>query len=178
MLPPAHIAAVHRKEVLSAKRGGFTLLEICIAIAVAALVMMAAVPSLTGILKKQSNETRFPDFDNLVQEAHTRSVNERRCYLLVWTPKYVLLRPDDVPEEEKDPRKKKVTDGSRREWTFDRKDRMKLVLPAALTRSPEAVWSFWPNGTCEPATVEFTGKSGNWVARYNPFTIRADVTYD
>lgn len=152
---------------------GFTLLEICIAMAIAALVVTAAIPSLQGVLNGDQKDGKFSDFDSLVQEAHRLSVTEKRAYLLVWTPKYVKLRPDDVPDADM-----KNTEGSEREWAFEPDEKLRLFLTAALTPNPEAVWTFWPNGTCEPADVEFKGPSGNWTARYNPFTIKADVTYE
>jgi type II secretory pathway pseudopilin PulG len=175
------VSLVHKKVLFKnyirlAGIRAFTLLEICIAIAVAALVMVAAVPSLTGLFENQSQQAKFEQFDALVREAHERSVKENRTYLLVWAPRYVLLRADDeLSDGEKSPRQAKVT---RRKWPFEKTEKMKLILPAALTKNPEAVWSFWPNGTCESVTIEFSGKSGGWVARYNSLTVAASVHYD
>jgi hypothetical protein len=62
------------------------------------------------------------------------------------------------------------------EFVLDRGDVLKLSLPAALTNKHPAEWIFWPSGTCEPAIVQFSGRSGSWAADYAPLTALAQVT--
>ena len=49
----------------------------------------------------------------------------------------------------------------------------KLHRPAALLRPAPDVWTFWPNGTCEPAEIAFDGAAGTWLVNYDPLTARA-----
>ena len=149
---------------------GFTLLELCIAIAIAAMLIMVAVPSVTAIFNKTKDQSGFTSFDQMVQDAHVRSVAERRPYILVWTRKEVLLRADGSDEKD--------AGAVVRRWSIDKDDSLILDLRAALLKNPEAVWTFWANGVCEPASIFYKGKAGKWSAAYNPFTAQAVVRYD
>jgi len=146
---------------------GFTLLEICLAVFIAILLLAAAVPSLSGVLNANKENEVFKLFNDLVQEARARSIEERRAYVLLWTKEGVTLQADGAaPDEEA------------QHLTLEEDDTLKLELPAALIKDPPPVWTFWPSGTCEPATVHYSGKSGRWTAAYNPFTAQPEVTHE
>jgi prepilin-type N-terminal cleavage/methylation domain-containing protein len=150
------------------KQSGFTLLEICIAVFIAALLVTLAVPSVSGVLAEQRMKRSFESFDALTRDAQTRSRTERRAFVLAWDKDGIALRPEQpaAPEEEKGVSR---IDCAEKE-TFD------LNLPAALIRNPSKEWIFWPTGTCEPATVIYHGPTGEWTASYNPLTARADFS--
>ncbi len=150
-------------------RSAFTIIEVCIALAIAVLMLSVAIPSLTGVMKQNKAQDSFTAFDHLVQEAHDRSVSEQRAYVLVWTPKFILLRPDA-------PSGKSESDGMQK-WPISKDDSVKLFLPAALVSKPDAIWTFWPSGACEPAIVDYKGSEGAWSADYNAFTVDAKVHY-
>jgi type II secretory pathway pseudopilin PulG len=169
------MAAMESRSAKSAQ--GFTLLEVCIAILIAVLVIGAAIPSLQGVLQQNHEQGSFKNFDDLAQDAHNRSVSEQRTYCLVWQKKgekeAVILRPEE-------PKDKGEADGVRR-WTPEKKGgSLELYLPAILKPRPvDAIWTFWPNGTCEPAKITYKeDKNTGWQATYNPFTVEADVDYD
>ena len=153
---------------------GFTLLEISLAIAIGLIVMAVAIPSFTSVLKGSRAEEAFASFDGMVREARERSRSEGRNYVIVWGRERVaLLRPEEPasPEEAK---------GLRR-WDMAREGNLELYLPAALFpkgEKPDAIWTFWADGVCEPAEVCYKGADGNWSAVYNPFTGEAEVRYE
>jgi type II secretory pathway pseudopilin PulG len=146
----------------------FTLVEIVLAVFILMLLIALAVPSLTGVLADKQLKRSLDGFNNLVRRAQERSVAERRPYLIVWSKKKVVARPEVFAENEGI----KAT----AEFALDRGEVLKLSLPAALTNKHPAEWIFWPSGTCEPAIVQFKGRSGSWAANYAPLTARAQVT--
>ena len=147
---------------------GFTLVEIVLAVFILLLLLGLAVPSLTGVLADRQLKRSLDGFNNLVRHAQERSVVERRAYLIVWSKKKVVARPEVFAENEE----VKAT----AEFALGRGEVLKLSLPTALTNKHPAEWIFWPSGTCEPAIVQFDGRSGSWAANYAPLTARAEVT--
>lgn len=152
----------------------FTLLEVTLAIMIAVVVMAVAVPSLTGLMGAAKAPASFQAFDDMAQEAHERSISEGRNYVLVWgRDRKVVLRPED-------PSGRAEAEGLLK-WKIDRDEKLILDLPAALTAKglkPDAIWTFWSNGICEPAEVSYEGTAGKWKATYNPFTVQAEVSYE
>jgi type II secretory pathway pseudopilin PulG len=147
---------------------GFTLVEIVLAVFIFMLLIALAVPSLTGVLADRQLKRSLDGFNNLVRHAQERSVAERKAYLIVWSKDKVVARPEALAEDEE----VKAT----AEFALGRGELLKLSLPAALTNKHPAEWIFWPSGTCEPAIVQFNGRSGSWAANYAPLTARAEVT--
>jgi type II secretory pathway pseudopilin PulG len=148
--------------------GGFTLVEIVLAVVIFMLLLGLAIPSLTGVLANRQLKRSLDEFNNLVRLAQEHSVAERRPYLIVWNKNNVVARPEVLAEAEE----VKAT----AELALHRGEVLKLSLPAALTDKHPAEWIFWPSGTCEPATIQFTGRSGSWTANYGPLTARPQVT--
>ena len=146
----------------------FTLIEIALSIFILLLILVLAVPSLSGVIANRRLKQSLDNFNQLVRQAQQRSVTERRAYLIVWGKNSVLLRPEVFAEgeEEKPTAVLRLSKGS---W-------MRISLPAALTDKPPAEWIFWPSGTCEPATVQFRGPAGAWTANYSPLTAQPELT--
>ena len=146
----------------------FTLIEIALAIFILMLLLMLAVPSLTGVVASKRLKQSFDGFNNLVRQAHERSVTERRTYLIVWEKNSVLLRPEAFAEdEEAEPAAV---------FRLSKGMLLKLTLPAALAANHPAEWIFWSSGNCEPASVQFKGPAGFWTANYSPLTALPEVT--
>jgi type II secretory pathway pseudopilin PulG len=146
----------------------FTLIEIALSIFILMLLLMLAVPSLTGVVSSKRLKQSLDGFNNLVRQAHERSVIERRPYLIVWGKNSVVLRPEVFAEDEE----VKPT----AVLSLNRGTLLRLSLPAALAEKHPAEWIFWPSGNCEPATVQFKGPAGFWTANYSPLTAQAEVT--
>jgi len=146
----------------------FTLIEIALSIFILMLLLMLAVPSLSGVIADRRLKQSLDSFNQLVRQAQERSVTERRAYLIVWNKSSVVLKPEifTKDEEEKATAVLRLPKGS---W-------IKISLPAALIGKPPAEWIFWPSGTCEPAIVQFRGPAGTWTADYSPLTAQPELT--
>jgi type II secretion system protein H len=146
----------------------FTLVEIIIAVAIMATMLMMAVPSLQGVLADRRLRASLDTFNNLVRQAQERSVSEHRSYLIVWTDKRVFVQPEAFTKGED--QKPAAT------FELERGTALTLSLPAALSKKQPGEWIFWPTGTCEPAIVHFVGSAGTWTANYSPLTAHGDLT--
>ena len=155
----------------SAARRGFTLIEMCVAIFIALLLMAVALPSLTGQMGRQRLQQAFDRFDALVTEAQKRSVGEGKAYLLVWDDQgAVRLYPADWSAKERRAGPVAALIPPRGSETYT------LGRDAALTRSPAASWIFWPSGNCEPVNVRYESPAGTWTADYNPLSAHGTFT--
>lgn len=146
---------------------GFTLIEIVLAIFILMLLLLLAVPSLTGVLADRRLRRKLDSFNALVNQAHERSVAERRPYLLVIDSKAILLRPEILTKDD-DP-------APVAELPLADRESITLGLPAALKKDPPPEWVFWPSGACEPAEVQFSGREGVWTVDYSPLNARPEV---
>lgn len=145
-------------------RDGFTLLEICLAVFIAVLLVTLAVPSVNGLFAEQRMKKSFEALEDLVHEAQDRSRTERRAFVLAWDKTGIALRPKELKVDEEE---------SNRRLDFADKETYEITLPAALIKAPEPEWIFWPSGTCEPATIVHRGETGDWSATYDPLNGRA-----
>jgi type II secretory pathway pseudopilin PulG len=143
----------------------FTLLELCIAILIAVMIILAAVPSISGLMAEQRAKKLFTEFDELARKASMTAVEERRAYALVWDDSSVVMRPLA-------PADKKEAAGTGR-VDFGKKMAPDLFLPASLAKAPPRVWTFWPTATCEPATIKCHVPDASWTATYDPLTEQA-----
>ena len=146
----------------------FTLIEIALSIFILLLLLLLAVPSLSGVIANRRLKQSLDGFNQIVRQAQERSVTERRAYLLVWGKNSVLLQPEVFAEGEE----QKPTAVFR----LDKGSWLRLSLPAALTQKHPAEWVFWPSGACEPATIQFKGPPGVWTASYSPLTGQPELT--
>src|SRR5213080_1260997 len=71
----------------------FTLVEIVIAIFILLLLVLLAVPSLNGVLADKRLHRSLDRFNDLVRQAHERSLAEHRAYLIVWNDTFISLQP-------------------------------------------------------------------------------------
>jgi type II secretory pathway pseudopilin PulG len=138
------------------------LIEIVIAVAILTVILLMAVPSLSGVFADRNLRVSLDGFNNLVREAQERSVSEHRAYLIVWGDKEVIVQPELFAKGEE---QKAVATFALEHGTV-----LTLTLPAALSAKPAGEWIFWPTGTCEPAIVRFAGRAGTWTANYSPLT--------
>jgi len=154
-MPPA-------PEANPIRRDAFTLFEVCIAVFIGVLIMLAAVPSISGVIEDQRAKKLFNQFDDLAKQASTHAVMERRPYVLEWDESGVSLHPL-APGN---------ADEARGSGRVDFGDKLApdLVLPGALVKDPPKEWTFWPTGTCEPATIICHVPDSPWTATYDPLT--------
>ena len=55
------------------RRAGFTLIELILAVAIGAIILSLAVPSIVGEFKKEKLDKTFSNFDDFVQKVRVRS---------------------------------------------------------------------------------------------------------
>jgi len=132
------------------------------------LVMAMAVPALSGVFMQRNVEESFAQFDECVAEARSRSVAEGRAYVVVLGQAGAEVQVDRAEAGEEPAAR----------FELEKGETLGLEFPAALRPPSAQVWTFWPNGSCEPAVVRFAGAEGSWAARYNPLTARAEVDYE
>lgn len=154
-------------------RAGFTLIELMLAVSIAIIVMMIALPSMSGMSAEKRVRASFEKFDALARKAQLRAVAEQRSWVLVWQENGILLQPNEPTPEER------LNGGSAssEEITFGEDEKWTLLRPASLLPAPQTPgeWTFWRSGTCEPVFVTCDGPDGWWQAQYHPLTGRGDI---
>jgi prepilin-type N-terminal cleavage/methylation domain-containing protein len=149
------------------RRPGFTLLELAIAVVLLVLLMMLAVPSMSGVLSDRRLRKSLDGFNAVVREAQERSITERRPYLIVWYEGTIGLRPEGLLRGEDPQPVVKMRVG--------KNESFKVSFPAALIDQAPPEWIFWPSGNCEPAVVSYQGRDGKWTANYSALTARSET---
>jgi prepilin-type N-terminal cleavage/methylation domain-containing protein len=164
------------------RRHGFTLLEILIALVLGLMLLLIAVPSVSGMIRERNLRETFQRFDNFVRSAQTKAMTNRRTYVMVWDEKGIDLVPLDptapdsapvLPPEGVEP------DTAAEEPTFfefTEEAAWTLQRPAALVKKPIWEWPFWRSGLCEPVIVHYESEAGSWSAEYSGLTGRGRVT--
>ncbi len=147
---------------------GFTLIEICIVLFLAVLLMGVAVPSLSGQLARRRLQEASDRLDALADRAREQSVKEGKPYLLIWEKSgSIALYPADSTQAMRNksgPVSALTPTASNERYT--------LLRGASLTAHPAAEWTFWPTGNCEAVSVHYQSSAGEWEAAYNPLSGR------
>ena len=144
------------------------MIEMVIAVVILLVILMLAVPSVTGVMSERALRRSLDDMNRLVMQAQERSISEGRSYLIVWRDKQFVLRPEGFRKGED---RRAV---SSLKW--QKKDAFTLSFPAAIDEEPPSEWVFWPSGNCEPALVTYRGPNGTWKAKYSALTARPELT--
>src|SRR5258708_25652465 len=82
------------------KRSGFTLLELCLAIAIGVIILSVALPSLGWLFSERRLKGHFEAFDALAAKAQELSMSRRKSYFLVWDKTGITLVPEDAANKE------------------------------------------------------------------------------
>ena len=143
------------------------MLELAIAVVLLVLLMMLAVPSMSGVLADKRLRKSLDSFNAIVRVAQERSMAERRAYLIVWMDKGIGLRPEGLLRGESPEPEMKIK--------IAKNESFRISFPAALIDDAPAEWIFWPSGNCEPATVSYQGRDGKWTANYSALTARSET---
>lgn len=152
---------------MNRRAAAFTLLELMLAVAIAVMLLVIAIPSFSGIFAEDALRKSFDEFDAIAQQAQTRAIKEKRTMILVWTKDGIALVPEvpDAEDLEDGPPALPFSDGVA----------ILLERPSALVKEPAMEWSFWPSGACEPVLVHYAGDVGEWTAQYEPLTGRGTL---
>lgn len=146
---------------------GFTLIEIAISVFILMILMLLAIPSVSGVLADRRLQRSLTSMNEIVHQAQEHSVRERRPYLIVWQKDAVILRPEAIDKSE--------GEAPVAQLALDKWHRYSLRLPAALEKDPLAQWIFWPSGTCEPANISYKGSDGTWEVNYSALTAQPEI---
>ena len=149
------------------RTAAFTLIEIAISVFILMLLLLLAIPSVSGVLADRRLHRSLDAMNAVVRQAQEHSVRERRPYLIVWQKKSIVLRPESFVQGE--------SDAPLATLALDKGHAFLLRLPAALETNPPAQWIFWPSGACEPANVSFKSPDGSWEVNYSPLTGRPEI---
>jgi prepilin-type N-terminal cleavage/methylation domain-containing protein len=148
-------------------RRGFTLIEIAITVFIVLLLLLLALPSVTGVLANRRLQRSLDAMNAIARQAQERSVKERRPYVLEWQKRTVILRPEEFQDGD--------SQAPVAQLALEKGQAYILRLPAALVKGPFAQWVFWPSGTCEPANIEFKSLHGSWEVSYNPLSVQPKI---
>ncbi|GAA5484352.1 prepilin-type N-terminal cleavage/methylation domain-containing protein [Haloferula sargassicola] len=164
------------------RRGGFTLLEIIIVLALAMMVIGGALAGLYINRDEGRLNNATVEIEALAKRARTMASLQQRPYALEFLPKQVnllpyadaLIEPDERDAfAEDDP---EASSGATESYQID-DDFLLLVRRWAtgqwdpVERNDRQVWRFDPQGICEPLGVRFEMENGNWIAiLFNPLT--------
>lgn len=160
---------------MSRNRAAFTLLELMLAIAIALVVMLVAVPSVRGFSAERRLRDTFEKFDTLARKAQLSAVKEQRAWALRIDEGGVAIGPDEpLPDEHSNSEE----DAAPETMSFGKEESCTLLRPASLLppKDTASKWTFWRSGTCEPVIVNYSGPDGTWTAQYNPLTGHGEIT--
>ncbi len=153
-------------------RRGFTLIEMCVVLCLAVMLISVALPSLSGQLGRRRLQDASDRLDALTTRARENSVAEGRPYQLVWEKGgAIALYPADAPDtvrRKNGPVSALTPTAANEHYT--------LIRGASLAGNPAPVWTFWPTGNCEPVSVRYQGTGGEWEVVYSPLSGRGTFT--
>ncbi len=84
------------------RRQGFTLIEIAISVFILALLLLLALPSVSGVMADRRLKQSLDAMNKIVRKAQERSVQERRSYVIEWQKRAIVLRPESPREGDSD----------------------------------------------------------------------------
>ena len=139
------------------RHAAFTLLEICLTLVIGLVLIMLAVPSVSGLLAEQRLHETWDRFEQLANSARLHSIKEQKTCRLVWDGHRITLNADK---------------GELDSLPMADDESYEIIRTAALINSPPTEWTFWPNGTCEPVIIRYHGRSGRWQVRFDALSPR------
>jgi len=149
--------AFHRSRThqVSARRG-FTLLEMCVVLLIIGLLLGMTMPAMHGAFVEQALRNDSRQFALMVRTAMLQSDEQRRPYVIDFTPKTVALHPQEptVHDDDSTTAKADETGPTAIEADFDLDSSTKLLVPNPdkagewLPLKP-TTWLFQPGDLCQ-----------------------------
>ncbi|MEI6713802.1 MAG: hypothetical protein WCO60_08615 [Verrucomicrobiota bacterium] len=139
---------------------GFTLLEVCMAVAIGMLMVGLAMPSVTGLFAEQRLRSRMIEFEDVVRNAASQSKLGQQEFRMRWYKEGIAVESADTLMALKE------KDIPPLVFTFQKDEVFQLKRVAARLEKPMTEWSFWPNGIREPVEVGYTGPLGVFALRF------------
>src|SRR2546430_11598097 len=142
------------------RQRGFTLVEVIIAVFILLLLLTLAVPSLNGVLADKRLHRSLNRFNELVRQAHERSLAEHRAYLIVWNDVEVSLQPAAFLKTE--PHQPIDT------IAIARQEKWRVEISAAVSKKAPEGRDFLGSGGCEASRIRFVSGDWRWAAEHSP----------
>jgi len=155
-----------------------------LAVCIGLMILMVAVPSLSGVFAEQQLHESYNRFLDLAQAAQMRAMSEHEPYVLRWSDNTIQLESlsaaamtdssdtsgsgstsNATPAADSSP-----TPSGPTSFNMENGESLNITFPAALDEVQDQTWTFWPTGTCEPASVTYEGPHGTWQADFDPLT--------
>ena len=165
--------------------GGFTIIELMVAVMVGLMMLGLAVPSVRGVLEEQRLREKMASFEDVVRRAAAQAVSAKREVRLIWFEDGVRALTDwsapKAGEESGLPqREEQAEDAGGGESVFyavGKGEWLSLVRVAAREERPLSQWSFWPSGIREPVEVYYEGPLGKWALRFSALVPDPETVY-
>jgi prepilin-type N-terminal cleavage/methylation domain-containing protein len=143
-------------------RKGFTILEIVMVLAITLLLIGAATPALTGMLKAEQLKAPARMLEAMAITARCNALAEQRPYQIIIEPDgFRLERPADLAGKEPLASFK---------LSKDIEFEMAGWPDETWSKPKRHVWYFAPSGLCEPIRVMFRKGESYFSQNYSPVT--------
>ena len=187
---PALFPIEHMRTHSLATRG-FTLLEICLVMFIAILIMGLAIPVTASLMSEQRLREPARQLELLVKTARRQAVQDNRSYEILMSPTGFLLQPvldADAPAAplQEPPKPADGEEGEAVEQAPAPFEPLEYRLPGEVTyliqrfgwekagKPEEDHWVFQPTGMCEPMILRFQRGEGWLEITFNPLTASVD----
>lgn len=171
--------------------GGFTIIELMVAVMVGLMMLGLAVPSVRGVLEEQRLREKMASFEEVVRRAAAQAASAKREVRLIWFEDGVRALTDwaapRAGEEAGSGLLQGTGQNARAEqdagvgepvfYAVGKGEWLSLVRVAAREERPLSEWSFWPSGIREPVEVYYEGPLGKWALRFSALVPDPETVY-
>jgi prepilin-type N-terminal cleavage/methylation domain-containing protein len=91
------VRAPHNESTTDPRRGGFTLIEIVVALTIVAVIASVAIPTMKGLDREEKAAAPIRELAEIVQEVRQRAMKERRPYQIVFEREGIHACPFAFP---------------------------------------------------------------------------------
>ncbi len=152
------------------RTGGFTLLEISLAVVIGLMMLSLALPSMRGLFAEQRLRERMEEFEQFVGRAASLARQAKTEVRLSWESGGIRMVPEELPLDGS-----LGTDASTDFFAIGKDEEIFLARTAARDPKPLMEWSFWKEGVREPVEISYQGPGGSWALRFGPLLAEPDV---
>jgi type II secretory pathway pseudopilin PulG len=143
----------------------FTLLEVCFALFIVAVLFVVAVPPAAHLFEEESLQRPIRELQSYAKTARRLAMAEHQPYEVLLLDDGYALRPVEQNAEAKQRNYRLPDDITYKIRRFGERD---------FQREADARWFFASNGLCEPMTFLFQRKN-SWIRfEVNPLTARIE----
>lgn len=142
--------------------GGYTLLELCLALFILAILMGAVVPFTSGLRMEQRLSRPAMELKDLARRARQSAIQEKRAYEIRFGPGLLTLAP--------------AAAGASIESRYgaDIHGKVRHWKESDWKNAGGERWMFHTDGTCEPLSVRFEQDGASVELRFHPVTALAN----